>query len=832
MGKEQTPAAASMQNQQQEARPRIAFITPRVFGTMGTQGSYALAKAFAARVSTLVISRQAGEADTLPIVAGDEGLAEHHRVKFKRADAAERIVRLVRDFDPDLVHFVNDPRWVELIPLLKQRCPRARFVLDLKTPLFSPPEKRVPLQRAGQAASAHLDLVVGLGREIVDSWIPDHDGPVLVYPLGIDMQGIRRRADPLQALPEKVRFVYVGQLHPVRQIPRLLQLVASLPEDLRQGFQLDLYGAGGGEEEIDEEIGRLGIADQVARRGALPQDALFELLADYDCGIAWVPHAIFNEAPSLKFLEYAAAGIGIIATDTLGHRRNVEDGFAANLFTDDAASFAQAVRHAMTGGISAQDLAANAATVERFGFDWIAEQILLPEYRKLCGLPPVAAFARAPAAAPARRRPRLLFVSPRPLGLMATPGTYLSVEAYADACDVEVVCKPVTEEDEVIVHQPLRPLPTTLLDPQDPGYVGQVRDVVRRFAPDIVCLGSCPGLQDLVRTLRQEFPRLTLVLEVKSPLVNRNAERRAREQQEWNGVQHLIDAVVAPSRGMAESYFGDLRCAFLEHRSIINYEAIARKSIDGERLPCRRFVFAGSLAKLRRIDKLLEALAGLPADLRGAMQVDVFGEGPVRPELEAMAVQLGLQDTVRFLGAVPQEELFRRYAEYDAGLAWVPRDQFDSAPSLKLIEYCAAGLHPVATASGGHQLLRKHGFRIDYFEEDDGAAFEQVIRQAVEQGVEAAPLQENSRLAQAFDYRSVIGKELLPFYQQLRAKQDQPASPAPATMALRPQDNPRSAWLKQVVRDAQRQPDQMQGAILYERVLHARRMETRKKAAK
>ncbi len=796
--------------------PRVAFITPRIFGMMGTQGSYGLARAFAAVAPTLVISRQEAGATALPIVAGDDGIRRHHRIDFSSPDAGERIAALLAEFEPDIVHYVNDHSWVKVLPVLKARYPAARYVMDFKTPLLAQGAKRESLHEAAAREAPQVDLVVALSKDIAETWIPDCARPVLTYPLGIELDAIPRRTEAPGTLPGPVRFIYVGQLHPLRRIPLLLEYVAALDPGLKEHFTLDLYGAGGGEEEIDAQIERLGLGGCVTRKPPLPQPELFALMGTYDCGIAWVPREVYNEAPSLKFLEYAAAGIGVIASDTLAHRRNLEQGFDVPLFEENAESFGRAVRTAMEGQEVRQQLVRNARAVRRFGFDWIVRNVLLPEFTTLRDKPPAEA---APEAAPRR----LLFVSPRPLGLMATPGTYLSVEAYAEHFEVEVVAKPVQSPDEIIVHTPPESIRTTLLDPLDAHYARDVAEVVRRFRPDIVCLGSSAGVHRLIKGLRQEFPDVPITLEVKSPMVIPSEKKRARAESEWQQVRGAVDAVIAPARGMAETFLGDMEQPFLRHRSIIDFHGIEKKTFDSPRLVCRKFVFSGSLSKLRKIDKFLKLLARVPRDVRSGITVDFFGDGPDREEFVQLHRRLGLEGCVRFLGAIPQAELFTRYREYDAGLAWVPTELFDSAPSLKLIEYCASGLAPVATASSGHLLLKEYGFQVDYFEENE-QSFAQTLTRMCTEGVASAPLLENVRNAEKFDYRSVIGNEIVPFYNEICGTQDRGAR------ERRPAGVPAAAARPVIATregkaDAARQPTSLQrNALLHERALHARRV--------
>ncbi len=108
-----------------------------------------------------------------------------------------------------------------------------------------------------------------------------------------------------------------------------------------------------------------------------------------------------------------------------------------------------------------------------------------------------------------------------------------------------------------------------------------------------------------------------------------------------------------------------------------------------------RFVTVGRLVPYKGMDLILEALHGS----RGLAEAElvVVGDGPERGRLEAMAVDLGLGDRVRFLGWVDQRSLA---GELRAAQAFV-------FPSLRefggavVLEALASGLPAIVVDYGG-----------------------------------------------------------------------------------------------------------------------------------
>ena len=108
-----------------------------------------------------------------------------------------------------------------------------------------------------------------------------------------------------------------------------------------------------------------------------------------------------------------------------------------------------------------------------------------------------------------------------------------------------------------------------------------------------------------------------------------------------------------------------------------------------------RFVFLGRLIALKAVDLLLEALARV--DVEPAPVLEIIGDGPMRPSLEAQAAALGLGDRIRFVGWQPQDELAGRLREADALVMPSLRD----CGGAVVLEAMACGLPVVATRWGG-----------------------------------------------------------------------------------------------------------------------------------
>jgi glycosyltransferase involved in cell wall biosynthesis len=103
--------------------------------------------------------------------------------------------------------------------------------------------------------------------------------------------------------------------------------------------------------------------------------------------------------------------------------------------------------------------------------------------------------------------------------------------------------------------------------------------------------------------------------------------------------------------------------------------------------------YVGRLSEEKGVDVLLEALQRAPA-----LRLDVLGDGPARPALEALGASLGVGDRVTFHGRLPATAVHE--AMRSAAVVAVPSRWYENMP-ITVLEAFAAGVPVVASALGG-----------------------------------------------------------------------------------------------------------------------------------
>jgi glycosyltransferase involved in cell wall biosynthesis len=112
---------------------------------------------------------------------------------------------------------------------------------------------------------------------------------------------------------------------------------------------------------------------------------------------------------------------------------------------------------------------------------------------------------------------------------------------------------------------------------------------------------------------------------------------------------------------------------------------------DGE----LRLVHHSNLQRIYGLEFAVEAVA-LLGDL--PVRLDVYGDGPYRPQIEAAIARTGVADRVTLHGRVPLDELPRVLANADIGLVPTrPEPYAEYSLSTKLLEYAVMGVPIIAT---------------------------------------------------------------------------------------------------------------------------------------
>jgi glycosyltransferase involved in cell wall biosynthesis len=177
-----------------------------------------------------------------------------------------------------------------------------------------------------------------------------------------------------------------------------------------------------------------------------------------------------------------------------------------------------------------------------------------------------------------------------------------------------------------------------------------------------------------------------------------------------------------------------------------------------------RMLMVGRLAPPKRPDLALRALASVRERIPEA-ELHVVGDGPLRPEAERLAAQLGVAEHVRFLGN--RDDVPELLAEAECALL---ASDYEGCP-LAVVEAMAAGVAVAATAAGGTGELVRDGVTGALAPKGDAEGLARAVEQVLGDPERAARLgDEGRRVAEAELSLERMVERLVELYDELMTR--------------------------------------------------------------
>ncbi|WP_068423779.1 glycosyltransferase family 4 protein [Janibacter terrae] len=165
-----------------------------------------------------------------------------------------------------------------------------------------------------------------------------------------------------------------------------------------------------------------------------------------------------------------------------------------------------------------------------------------------------------------------------------------------------------------------------------------------------------------------------------------------------------------------------------------------------------RVVSASRLAPRKRVGAMLSVVAAAHRRLGpGTMVLDVYGEGPLRPWLEARVAALGLADVVHLRGRVTRTELAAAWREADVYLSPTRLEAF----GIAALEARTAGLPVVARGDSGVREVVADG-RSGLLAEDDTGLADALVRLVADETLRTRIARHNTRTPPAQTWERVV----------------------------------------------------------------------------
>ena len=215
---------------------------------------------------------------------------------------------------------------------------------------------------------------------------------IVVVPNGVDCKRMKSSpSDQLTlrrelAVPETARIVvYIGTHSPLRNLDRLLKSYQRVSRRCPDCLFLFVGGNVCDIGRLKKAAEKLGIQSQTRFAGYVSYFDIHRYLALADVAVAYIPaNQLFDVQPPLKTIEYLAAGLPVVATNTVGNREYIvheKTGLTTSADPDD-------VSRAITRLFSDDNLRFALGRAARESvriYDWnnVIEKFLIPVYQQM-----------------------------------------------------------------------------------------------------------------------------------------------------------------------------------------------------------------------------------------------------------------------------------------------------------------------------------------------------------------------------------------------------------------------------------------------------------------
>jgi glycosyltransferase involved in cell wall biosynthesis len=171
-------------------------------------------------------------------------------------------------------------------------------------------------------------------------------------------------------------------------------------------------------------------------------------------------------------------------------------------------------------------------------------------------------------------------------------------------------------------------------------------------------------------------------------------------------------------------------------------------------------LFVGRLVERKGVPVLIEAMSLLPGG--GSVRLEIVGEGPERPTLEAAAQRLGIADRIEFRGKVSSAELQAAYARASAFVLPSIFDARGDTEGLGVValEAMNYGTPVVASRIGGIPDIVEDGVTGVLVPPGDAAALAAALRRVLDEPGLARKLGEagRRRLHEQFSWEAITAR--------------------------------------------------------------------------
>jgi|MTBAKMStandDraft_1061839.scaffolds.fasta_scaffold01353_4 glycosyltransferase involved in cell wall biosynthesis len=362
---------------------RIVYITRSAFGVLGGADSYLL-PSYAQQFFDVIVLSPHSPKTREKIVFLNPRIKVINTYSSNINELVTNTCIEIDRFKPDIIHIFHNFYLLNYAVALNALFPDIKIVIDFRSPpIVSQWRKLVRLQYSYFLAHFYANHVFTHSLRTLGQNLPIRFSKATEIPLGVELDKFNR-IDTIHKTENLTRFIYTGSLSRTRQIDTLVEAFIAIVNKSSLPITLDLFGDGDALEYLRKIVNKHDLSERIRLKGAISQNEIYKILCNYDAGIAYVPNELYSAAPSLKSLEFAAAGLPVFASNTLGHRDYCRRfGFNFILFNNSIDDIVDKILTMHDSDEIKKRVEINSQMIKAFDWKNITKDKLLPAYQNI-----------------------------------------------------------------------------------------------------------------------------------------------------------------------------------------------------------------------------------------------------------------------------------------------------------------------------------------------------------------------------------------------------------------------------------------------------------------
>jgi len=278
--------------------------------------------------------------------------------------------------------------------------PNLGLILD-RVPWLNLPEATVSDVRGTAVSNFLFEWISSVGIRIQDLLVDEtlvvdehvarrifgDTSSATILPLGVDFEefvpGQNTKLRKEWGFDDRCIVGYTGHLHTSRELDRFIQAFVQAHKEQPE-LALAIVGDGKARPELEQYVAEVGLDNDIVFTGSVSFDEMPSYLKAFDVGCAYIPDKPqYRNQPPLKTVEYLAASLPVLATDTPGNRRFATSENAL-LISDQVEEYRNALIRFSKEEPLRHSLSEQAReSVSEYGYTTITEEKLIKAYQEV-----------------------------------------------------------------------------------------------------------------------------------------------------------------------------------------------------------------------------------------------------------------------------------------------------------------------------------------------------------------------------------------------------------------------------------------------------------------